>query len=77
MQYRVVLPLKVALRRKLQVVYLLHSGGGGFRDWPNDSDVARFAESGFALVMPEGGASYHTMPPIRRRIATKTKSCRI
>lgn len=27
MQYRVVLPLKVAPRRKLQVVYLLHGGG--------------------------------------------------
>jgi len=60
MQYRVVLPLKVAPRRKLQVVYLLHGGGGGFRDWTNDSDVARFAESGFVLVMPEGGASYYT-----------------
>jgi S-formylglutathione hydrolase FrmB len=60
MQYRVVWPRNVAPHRKLQVVYLLHGGGGGFRDWTNYSDVARFAESGFVLVMPEGGASYYT-----------------
>jgi putative tributyrin esterase len=60
MQYRVVWPLKVAPGRKLQVVYLLHGSGGGFRDWTNYSDVAGFAESGFVLVMLEGGASYYT-----------------
>jgi S-formylglutathione hydrolase FrmB len=60
MQYRVVLPLTVATGQKLPVVYLLHGGGGGFRDWTNDSDVARFAESGLVLVMPEGGSSYYT-----------------
>jgi len=59
MQYRVVLPSKVAPGQKLNVVYLLHGGGGGFRDWTNDSDVARFAESGLVLVMPEGGSSYY------------------
>jgi len=60
MQYRVVLPAHVAPGQKLPVVYLLHGGGGGFRDWTNDSDVARFAESGMVLVMPEGGSSYYT-----------------
>ena len=59
MQYRVILPLKVAPGQKLQVVYLLHGGGGGFRDWSNYSDVARYAESGLLLVMPEGGSSYY------------------
>lgn len=60
MQYRVVLPLSVALGQRLPAVYLLHGGGGGFRDWTNDSDVARFAESGLVLVMPEGNSSYYT-----------------
>jgi putative tributyrin esterase len=60
MPYRVVLPVSVASGQKLPVVYLLHGGGGGFRDWTNDSDVARFAESGLLLVMPEGGSSYYT-----------------
>jgi putative tributyrin esterase len=44
----------------LPVVYLLHGGGGGFKDWSNDSDVAHFAESGLILVMPEGAYSYYT-----------------
>jgi putative tributyrin esterase len=60
MPYRVVLPARVAPGQKLPVVYLLHGGGGGFRDWTNDSDVARFAESGLLLVMPEGESSYYT-----------------
>jgi putative tributyrin esterase len=60
MQYRVVLPATVAPGHKLSVVYLLHGGGGGFRDWTNDSDVSQFAESGLVLVMPEGGSSYYT-----------------
>jgi putative tributyrin esterase len=60
MQYRVVLPLRVASGQRLPVVYLLHGGGGGFRDWTNDSDVAHFAESGLILVMPEGASSYYT-----------------
>ena len=59
MQYRVILPLKTA-DQKLPVVYLLHGGGGGFRDWSNYSDVASFAESGLLLVMPEGESSYYT-----------------
>lgn len=60
MQYRVVFPLRVASGQRLPVVYLLHGGGGGFRDWTNDSDVAHFAESGLILVMPEGASSYYT-----------------
>jgi S-formylglutathione hydrolase FrmB len=38
---------------------LLHGGGGGYRDWSNDSDVARFADLGLILVMPEGNSSYY------------------
>ena len=60
MQYRIVLPSVVSSGQKLQAVYLLHGGGGGSRDWTNNSDVARFAESGLALVMPEAGSSYYT-----------------
>jgi S-formylglutathione hydrolase FrmB len=58
MQYRVVLPAKIAANEKLPVVYLLHSGGGGFHDWTNDSDVAQYAERGLILIMPEGNSSY-------------------
>jgi putative tributyrin esterase len=60
MPYRVVSPADLAAGRKMQVVYLLHGSGGGFRDWTNYSDVARFAEPGVVLVMPEGAASYYT-----------------
>ena len=60
MQYRAVWPASATSGQRLPVVYLLHGGGGGFRDWTNDSDVARFAESGLLLVMPEGGSSYYT-----------------
>src|SRR5258705_5340893 len=60
MQYRVVFPASISIGTKLPVVYLLHGGGGGFRDWSNYSDVARFAERGLILVMPEGNESYCT-----------------
>jgi len=60
MQYRVLAPVDIAPGTKLPVVYLLHGGGGGFRDWSNYSDVARFAERGLILVMPEGDESYYT-----------------
>jgi putative tributyrin esterase len=60
MQYRVVLPANIANGQNLPVVYLLHGGGGGFRDWSNYSDVAHFAEQGLILVMPEGNSSYFT-----------------
>jgi putative tributyrin esterase len=60
MPYRVILPSVATSGQRLPAVYLLHGGGGGFRDWTNDSDVARFAASGLVLVMPEGGSSYYT-----------------
>ena len=60
MQYRVVLPRGEAPGERLPVVYALHGGGGGFKEWTNDSDVAHFAESGLILVMPEGNSSYYT-----------------
>src|ERR1700691_3935278 len=44
MPYRIVMPASVAPGQRLPVVYLLHGGDGGFRDWTNDSDVAHFAE---------------------------------
>jgi putative tributyrin esterase len=59
MQYRVISPLQPA-GQKLPVVYLLHGGGGGFRDWSNYSDVASFGAGGLLLVMPEGESSYYT-----------------
>jgi putative tributyrin esterase len=58
MQYRVILPARIAVEEKLPVVYLLHGGGGGYRDWSNYSDVAQFAEQGLILIMPEGDSSY-------------------
>jgi S-formylglutathione hydrolase FrmB len=60
MTYRAILPKTVAQGARLPVVYLLHGGGGGFRDWSNYSDVARFSERELILVMPEGGYSYYT-----------------
>ena len=60
MTYRVILPAAILSGKKLPVVYLLHGGGGGFRDWSNYSDVARLAENGWILVMPEGNSSYYT-----------------
>jgi putative tributyrin esterase len=59
MPYRVISPAEPA-SGKLPVVYLLHGGGGRFRDWSNYSDVARFAEPGLLLVMPESESSYDT-----------------
>jgi putative tributyrin esterase len=59
MQYRVIMPASGA-SQKLVTVYLLHGGGGNFRDWSNYSDVAHYAEDGLALVMPEGNSSYYT-----------------
>jgi putative tributyrin esterase len=59
MQYRVVLPAAIIAGAKLPAIYLLHGGDGSFRDWSNYSDVARFAERGLILVMPEGDESYY------------------
>jgi len=60
MPYRVILPASIQNGKKLPVLYLLHGGGGNFRDWSNYSDVSRFAERGLILVMPEGESSYYT-----------------
>ena len=59
MTYRVFLPSKLAAGEKLPVVYLLHGGGGSFRDWSNYSSVSNFALQGLILVMPEGESSYY------------------
>jgi putative tributyrin esterase len=63
MQYRVVMPGSIVVGTKLPVVYLLHGGGGGFRDWTNYSDVSRYSERGLILVMPEGSSSYFVNAP--------------
>ncbi|WP_321472703.1 alpha/beta hydrolase family protein [uncultured Paludibaculum sp.] len=60
MTYRVILPAAVSTKRQLATVYLLHGGGGHYRDWSNYTEVAQFARSGFVLVMPEGDYSYYT-----------------
>ncbi len=57
MTYRVYRPASIGTR-KLPVVYLLHGGGGDYRDWSLDSDAGRYAANGLILVMPEGGLSY-------------------
>jgi S-formylglutathione hydrolase FrmB len=59
MPYRVYLPAQLIPNKKLPVVYLLHGGNGGFRDWSNDSDVGHDAAQGLILVMPEGAFSYY------------------
>ena len=56
--YRVIQPKAIAAGETLPVVYLLHGGGGSYRDWSNYSDISRFAEKGFILIMPEGRDSY-------------------
>jgi putative tributyrin esterase len=58
--YRVILPGSIPSGSKLPVVYLLHGGNGSFRDWSNNTDVARFAERGLVLVMPDGDESWYT-----------------
>jgi S-formylglutathione hydrolase FrmB len=59
MPYRVISPINVPSNQKVPVLYLLHGGGGGYRDWSNYSDVAQFAERDLILVMPEGNNSYY------------------
>lgn len=69
MQYRAILPKLSPPQIRLRVVYLLHGGGGGFRDWSNDSDVSQFSEPDLLLVMPEGASSYYVnaVDPARDR----------
>jgi len=60
MPYRVFLPEKLIPGQKLPVVYLLHGGGGSYRDWSNGTNVAGYAapragSGGMILVMPDGG----------------------
>lgn len=64
MQYRIFMP-ESAGQRKLAVVYLLHGGGGSFRDWSNYSNVAQYAAQDFLLVMPQGDYSYYTNAALR------------
>jgi putative tributyrin esterase len=59
MSYRVFLPANLPPGQNLPVVYLLHGGDGGFRDWSNYSDVAKYALHGVILVMPQGDMSYY------------------
>lgn len=44
--YRAIVPATISNGKRLPVVYLLHGGGGDFREWSNDSDVSHFAENG-------------------------------
>jgi putative tributyrin esterase len=60
MEYRVILPRNLSDGQRLPVVYLLHGGGGEFRNWSNYTDVAQYADKGLILVMPEGDESYYT-----------------
>lgn len=60
MLYRAITPANISVNQRLPVLYLLHGGGGGFRDWSNYSDVAGYAERGLILIMPEGNNSYYT-----------------
>lgn len=59
MTYRVFLPVTIPANEKFPVVYLLHGGGGSYRDWSNYSDVSQYAARGLILVMPEGESSYY------------------
>ena len=57
MTYRVYLPANSGTG-KLPVVYLLHGGGGNYRDWSIYSNAGQYAARGLILVMPEGALSY-------------------
>jgi putative tributyrin esterase len=64
MHYRVFMPENTS-QKKLAVIYLLHGGGGSFRDWSNYSNVAQYAAQDFLLVMPQGDYSYYTNAALR------------
>jgi putative tributyrin esterase len=65
MPYRVFLPSTFIPGQRLPVVYLLHGGGGDFRDWSIYTDVSRYVAQGLILVMPEGNSSYYTNAALR------------
>ena len=59
MTYRVYLPAANSdAAHKLPVVYLLHGGGGDYREWSIYSNAGQYAAHGLILVMPEGALSY-------------------
>lgn len=69
MTYRVIIPRSNWPQGNLPVVFLLHGGGGDYRDWSNYSDVSKHAATGLILVMPQGDYSYYTnavSPPANR-----------
>ncbi|HET9840288.1 MAG TPA: alpha/beta fold hydrolase, partial [Candidatus Angelobacter sp.] len=57
MVYRAFMPANPG-GRKLPVVYFLHGGGGSFRDWSNNTDLARLGGD-LLIVMPQGDDSYY------------------
>lgn len=59
MPYRVYIPAKIPSGVRLPTVYLLHGGGGSYKDWSNYSDAGSYAARGFILVMAEGNSSYY------------------
>lgn len=69
MHYRVILPSSIPPDRRLPVIFLLHGVNGDFRDWSNNTDVAKYAEAGLILVMPQADNSYYmnaASPPADR-----------
>ena len=77
MRYRVVMPASISPGSKLPVIYLLHGANGGFRDWSSYTDVARFAERGLILVMPDADNSSTQIQWSIPKSAMKTTSCAI
>lgn len=63
MNYRVILPARLAPSQELPVVYLLHGMGDDYTSWSNRTDVARYAtkgpRGGLIMVMPEGACSFY------------------
>lgn len=57
--YRVIAPTNIPANTKLPVIFLLHGAGDTYRDWSNQSDIARLAEAGIVLVMPDAADSYY------------------
>jgi acetyl esterase/lipase len=77
MPYRVVLSANIVPGQKLPVAYLLHGGGGGFRDWTNDSAVAGFAEQERSLLCRRVTPPTTPTPPSDLKTAMKTTLSKI